>query len=334
VSEHIDDQNRDFAGGNGDESGRYAECAYVQELAAGFALGALDPEDQQKVLDHIAVCPPCRLILNQSKQTAAMLPFSSPSAMPPLHAKAALFSRIAQSSRAATAEISAPSVTIPASAAGPAPAPLPDQRWRLPLFGRPDSSRPSRLYLPLLATVPLVIALALVGGFAMTSQADVDNLQAQLLSVRQDLNDTQQSLDTVDDFAAKDDTVIYELPGQDGGSYGGAHGTVLANPGTTDAVLLVSGLDAKPKDCRYEVWLEGQDGYIIRAAEFGVDNEGRGAVKLSLEQPFNNFMTLHVRRKSDGTDLINTPVPAGDAIYAKIVPNINQIFDQKGTDAE
>jgi Putative zinc-finger len=328
VSEHIDDQNRDFAGGNGDESGRYAECAYVHELAAGFALGAVDPEDHQKVLDHIAACPPCRLIINQSQQTAAILPFSTPTAAPPLHAKAALFSRIAQSSRTTTANIPTPSVTIPASMAGPAPTPLPDQRWRLPLFGRPDSSRPSRLYLPLLATVPLVIALAIVGGFAMTSQADVDSLQAQLLSVRRDLNDTQESLDAVDEFVARPDTMVYELPGLNGEGSGDARGTVLANPGTNDAVLLVSGLEDKPKDCRYEVLLEGRDGFVVRVAEFGVDNEGRSAVKLSLSQPFDDFMTLHVRRKNSSADIINSEVPPGDAIYAQIRPDLEQIFDQ------
>jgi hypothetical protein len=334
VSEHIDDQNREFAGDNGDESGRNAECAYVRELAAGFALGALDPEEHQTVVDHIAACPSCRWIVSQSKQAAAMLPFSTPTATPPLHAKAALFSRIAQSSRAATAEIPVSSPTIPASNAGPTPTPLPDQRWRLPLFGRPNSARPSRFYLPLLATVPLVLALALVGGFAMTSQDDVDDLQAQLLSVRGDLNDTQDSLDTVDDFPAQTDTVVYELPGFEGSGDGNAHGTVLANPGTNDAVLLVSGLDPKPEDCRYEVWLEGHDGYMIRAAEFGVDDEGRNAVKLALDQPFNNFMTLHVKRKDGNTDLINSDVPAGDAIYAKIAPNVDQIFEQRGTDAK
>jgi Anti-sigma-K factor rskA/Putative zinc-finger len=334
VSEHIDDQNRDFAGGRGDESGRYAECAYVQDLAAGFALGAIDSEDQQSVLDHIAACPPCRLLINQSKQTAAMLPFSTPTATPPLHAKAALFSRIAQSSRTNAAELPAPSTTIPASNAGVTPAPPPNHRWRLPQFGRPNSSHSSRFYLPLLATVPLVIALALVGGLAMTSQADVDDLRAQLLSTRQDLNDTQDSLDTVDEFVAQSNTVVYELPGQDGASSGSAHGTVFANPGTNEAVLLVSGLDAKPKDCRYEVWLQGRDGFMVRAAEFGVDDEGRNAVKLALDQPFNNFMTLHVRRTLDGADIINSEVPAGDAIYANIGPNVGEIFDQVGTERE
>jgi hypothetical protein len=334
VSEHIDDQNRGFAGGNGDEPGRGAECAYIQDLAAGFALGALETDDRETVVDHIAACPPCRWIVSQSKQTAAMLSFSIPAAPPPLHAKAALFSRIAQSSRTTPGETPSPSLTIPASNSGPAPASVPEQRWRLPLFGRPHSSHQSRFYMPLVATVPLVLALALVGGFALTSQADINDLRAQLLSTKQDLNDTQASLDTVDNFVAQDDTVIYELPGVEGGGIGDAHGTVLANPGTNDAVLLVSGLSAKPKDCRYEVWLEGRDGFMTRAAEFGVDDEGRNAVKLALEQPFNDFMTLHVKRKDGETDLINSDVPSGDAMYAKIIPNAEQIFDKFGPTAE
>jgi hypothetical protein len=333
VSELIDDQHRELAGEEGGGTGRYAECAYVQELAAGFALGALDPEDNEKIIDHLAACPPCRWIVSQARQTVSMLAFSSPAAAPPLHAKAALFSRIAQSSRTPT-ELPSPTVTIPASNADSRTAPATESRWRLPLFGRPDASRPSRLYLPLLATVPLVLALALVGGFAMTSQADVDDLQAQLLSVRQDLNDTQESLDTVDEFRARADTMVYELPGQEGEGSDGARGTVFANPGTNEAVLMVSGLEDEPKDCRYEVWLEGPDGYVVRAAEFGVDSEGRSAVWLNLNQPFDDYTTLHIKRKNAETDLLSTQVPSGDALYAKIGPDVDRIFDRVGAVAE
>jgi hypothetical protein len=332
VSEQIDDQHRIAAGENGDDPGRFAECEFVQESAAVFALRALDAEDDRRVRNHLLACAQCRSIVDREKHTVALLPFSTPTVSPPLDAKAALFSRIAQTARDDNALTPMPSLTIPAST-GPTE-PAAQHRWQLPHFGRSDSPRLSRFSLPLFATVPLVIALALVGGLAMSSQSDVRDLRGQLLSVRQDMSDTQESLDSVGDFTAQANTTVYPLPGRGGIGFGGAHGTLLANPGTNDAILLIAGLEDNPKDCRYEVWLEGQDGFMTHAAEFGVDKEGRSAVRLSIDQPLEHFMMLHIRRKNGTSDLLNSQMPAGDTIYAKIEPDVQRIFDRIGMGAE
>jgi hypothetical protein len=335
VSEHIDDQNREGARGRGDSSGRYAECAYVDDLAAGYALGALESDDQQRINDHITACKSCDQVITQAMQTVAMLPFTTVSATPPLHAKAELFARIAQSSRLQTANAPSPTVTIPASNAETTNVPPPPRRWKLPPFGRGDASPRARINFPLLATplatVPLVIALAVLGSFAMSSQSKVSDLRAELLSARTDLNDASEAFDAVDNFKASDDAKVYELPAQGGTDEGGVHGKVIANPGTTEAMLMIWRLDNEPKDCRYEVLLENKDGGMVRVAEFGVDSEGHGAAKLSLAQPFNDYVMLRIKRKYADPNVVGTQIPSNDALIAKIGPGSTQVFDRVAT---
>jgi len=327
VSEHIDDQNRTGAEG---APGRYAECAYVQDLAAGFALGALEPDEEQQVRDHLAACRACERVVERIRQAVAMLPFASAPAVPPLHAKAALFSRIAQSSRPQT--VPAASMTIPASHVETTVSQT-TRRWQIPFVGRGNHT--GRFNLPAfatpLATVPLVIALALVGSFALSSQSKVGDLRSELLSARSDLDNAHEALDAVDNFPTTDDTEVYELPGQGTKNNGSAHGKVIANPGTTDAMLMIWQLSNEPKGCTYEVVLEDDDGSVVHAGDFGVDNEGNGATRLSLTQPFNTYRVVHIKRKYTTTDVVGTQVPTDDALVAVIDLNSNPVYDRIAT---
>jgi len=49
------------------------EHAHFDELAAGYALHALDPEDEQQFLAHLATCPRCRDALSDFTEVAAAL---------------------------------------------------------------------------------------------------------------------------------------------------------------------------------------------------------------------------------------------------------------------
>lgn len=98
---------------------------HVDDLIAGYALGALDPDEIVAVDRHAAYCPACSRMLAEHRRTAAMLPFVAAPANPSPDVKAALFARIAQSSGPFVAVESADdwarpavakrSVTLPAS---------------------------------------------------------------------------------------------------------------------------------------------------------------------------------------------------------------------------
>lgn len=77
---------------------------HVEDLIAGYALGALAPDEMLAVERHADYCPSCARLLAETRRTAAMLPFVAAPAGPSPDVKAALFARISQSSAAVTAE--------------------------------------------------------------------------------------------------------------------------------------------------------------------------------------------------------------------------------------
>jgi hypothetical protein len=77
---------------------------HVDDLIAGYALGALEPDERLAVERHAGYCPRCARLLAETRRTAAMLPFVAAPAAPSPDVKATLFSRIAQSSAPVMAE--------------------------------------------------------------------------------------------------------------------------------------------------------------------------------------------------------------------------------------
>lgn len=77
---------------------------HVEDLIAGYALGALDPDERLAVERHADYCARCARLLADTRRTAAMLPYIAAPVSPSPDLKAALFARIAQSSGPVTAE--------------------------------------------------------------------------------------------------------------------------------------------------------------------------------------------------------------------------------------
>ena len=46
-------------------------CAELVELVTAFLDGALDPETEQRFLDHLAICEGCEIYVEQMRQTIA-----------------------------------------------------------------------------------------------------------------------------------------------------------------------------------------------------------------------------------------------------------------------
>ncbi len=77
---------------------------HVEDLIAGFALGALETDEKLAVDRHVEYCPSCARLLAETRRTAAMLPFVAAPAAAPTVVRAALFARISQSNAAVTAD--------------------------------------------------------------------------------------------------------------------------------------------------------------------------------------------------------------------------------------
>ncbi|MGH2558452.1 MAG: anti-sigma factor domain-containing protein [Thermomicrobiales bacterium] len=342
MSEITDDLPFGRGGATGGAPGPHVACAYVHDLTAGFAFGALDP-DEHVVLDaHCNRCPPCAHLLDQARQTATLLSFTAPPTRPPAHVKASLFIRIAHSMRdepEATPAFTLPSPsTLPAAAAAPfrtnagKRAGGTQERRFVPrlnqprrIFGSPSLPRWQSVVIPL-ATVPLVLALAIVGGFAVTAQSRVSDLRQDLSRAQGEAERLQATVDAMDGFVRTEDAMVYSLPAREDGSSQG-QGKVVVNPGTTDAMLLVWGLPPSTSGASYQVYLERKGGKWVPAGQFHVDNEGRGTAVLALDQPFTAYEAVHV--KPSGRPQIDegNPTSGGDTLATRIDPNVGELLD-------
>ena len=112
-----------------------------EELAVGWALHALEPEDADAFLPHLAGCARCREIVDETTEVMADLATAAPSAAPPPGLGERLRAEVARTPQDAPAERPEPvpprAPARPSPAAGPsavpsglpAGVPVPRRRW-------------------------------------------------------------------------------------------------------------------------------------------------------------------------------------------------------------
>jgi hypothetical protein len=284
-------------------------CADVHDLTAGFAFGALDADDQRALEQHCAHCPSCAAALEQARETAVMLSFAVRPISPPPIAKAELFARIAQQGQATMMpRFLFPSAQAPAPGVPYAPANAPARlqshqqagRFHFPFparFRHSEGDRPrsswSALTVPFAATVPLVLALFVVGALAVHSHAQVGALQEDLATTRGHADRLQSTLDTIDSLVADVDSRVYFLPPQNANTQPG-YGKVYTRPDASLAVLMVWGLQSTATGSGYQVVLESRSGQLIPCGNLRVDRHGNGSVLLRFDQPFTTYESVRV----------------------------------------
>lgn len=83
---------------------------HVEDLAAAYALGALDDDERRRIDHHLATCPTCQQAIEDVRGVTSWLPFVSPSASRPSPAvKIALLARVQQDgARPAASPVASP----------------------------------------------------------------------------------------------------------------------------------------------------------------------------------------------------------------------------------
>lgn len=152
-----------------------AECAFTEEHAAGYALGALDRFERGLVEQHLRWCERCRELVDAAEGVTALLPFLSPPVAPPsATVRSALMERIA-------ADSTGPIVAVPPVSSRPARVSVPAD------MARPSSNsarRWSRI-LPAALVAPLAIALIAVLAWANSLQNTIDEQEVELATLQQ-----------------------------------------------------------------------------------------------------------------------------------------------------
>jgi hypothetical protein len=293
VSDERDLQRKDrrtyrLAGiGNRSFASAADDIGHVDDLVAGYVLGALEADEVTAVDAHVRICPACERALAEAQRTANMLPFIVPMQKPPLDSKVALFARVAHARRAA-AESSLPfhgaeawrTPTIPASA-GAALAHAGHDNSS-PLAGVPASRGSRTGWFVSVLSVPLLIALIATGFWGVQLQNRVSSQNTQLAELQSELANFGSG------------TTSYPLsPGYDAPQ---AEGQIVIGSDGRAGMLQI---DVNDKDAAgaYELWVN-QDGKLVPAAEFTVGQDGKGQARFELDQPFGDYESVHIRAKA------------------------------------
>ena len=262
---------------------------HVDDQIPGYALGALEADEVAAVDAHVRVCQSCEHSLADAQRTTGMLPFIVPMQKPPIDSKVALFARVAHAQRAAAASLPPLTAnetwrtpTIPSSVgsqlapAGSAGSPsLPG--------GAVSTTRGSRSsWFVSVLSVPLLIALVATGFWGL-------QLQSQLSSQSSELAELQSELAN---FGSG--TTSYPLsPGYDAPQ---AEGQIVMGSDGRAGMLQID-VNSRDRAGAYELWVN-QDGKLVPAAEFTVNQEGKGQARFELDQPFGEYESVHIRAKA------------------------------------
>jgi hypothetical protein len=215
------------------------------ELAAGHAVNALEPEDEQAFLDHLRGCDQCRATLASLEDVTGTLAYAAEPADPP----AALRSRILD---AAAAERPATFGTRP-------------PRHDLPRERRPRVWQPT-FHLASLATAAAVVAVLALGFWNLSLRGDGNAKQAALRKRTEALS-----------CLAAADTRTFELT-----SVNGQHAKTCLAGGS--AYVVVDRLDENDTGSSVYVlwWMDAQQA-LHPVAGFDVEVAGTSVYRLPLD---------------------------------------------------
>ncbi len=270
---------------------------HVDDLVAGYVLGALEADEAAAVDSHVRTCQVCERSLAESQRTASMLPFIVPMQKAPLDSKVALFARVAHTRRAA-AESSLPmhgaeawrTPTLPSSA-GAALAHA-GHESSSSTSTKVSTSRESRTgWLVSVLSVPLLIALVATGFWGLQLQNRLSSQNSQLAELQSELANFGSG------------TTSYPLsPGYEAPQAEGQ--LVIGSDGR--AGMLQIDVNSKDAAGAYEL-LVNQDGKLVPAAEFTVGQDGKGQARFELDQPFGDYESIHIRAKALDAGEAGTP---------------------------
>ena len=269
---------------------------HPQELLEGFALNALEPDEEQSVAAHLDGCAQCAAVVEEGWQAAAALAQT----VVPLAPRPELRLQLLNALEALPAAAPAESAAAPAI---PIPAPQPEASrgfWRVldALF----AARWMRVLMPAAtatAVALVVVAVILNAGMSreiteLRAQMDSSNatLSAQMaddmgqamaadLSLQQIIQQVQEASLALARPGSR--TALLSAPGRNSGSEG-----VLVLGEDDAATIIASGLAPTASGQTYQIWLMGPwENRMI--GTLAVNADGWGAVSLNPQEPVSQY---------------------------------------------
>jgi len=229
-----------------------------EQLAAGYVLGALEPDDENAFQRHLEGCTVCEASVRELEAVVGKLAYSATPVEPPPSLRAAIQREVAAAARPRGVR-----ATGPAAGAGDVPR-IHRRRWTTTLVGR-------------LAVAASIVALLAMGFWNLSLQDQNDRYQQRIAAF-------EQASRLLNDPAAQ--TVRLE------GSAGRA--TALVSSPQDKGVLITEDLPALRPGRVYEVWGIPKGESLNEAVPAGVFRPSRGVALVRFELPVTPTMSFGV----------------------------------------
>lgn len=260
---------------------------HIDDLAAAYALGALEADEVAAVDAHVRGCQSCERALGDAQRTAGMLPFLVPLQTPPPDTKVALFARVSHAQKSAAAAALPTSglaafrtPTLPSSS-GVDDLVLPTHvasAAAAPVAARSESRTG---WLVSIVSVPLLIALVATGFWGLQLRNQVTAQSSLLAEMQSELTNFGSG------------TTSYQL--SPGGAAPQAEGQIVMGSDQRAGMVQIDvNSDEGPR--AYELWVN-QDGQLHPVSEVKVNQDGQGQARFELDQPFSEYESVHIKAK-------------------------------------
>lgn len=263
-------------------------AGHVDDLAAAYALGALEEAEKAAIDAHTRVCPACERAVEDALATAGMLVYLAPQQQPSVASKAALFARVAHAQRAAVAT-PLPMTSMDAFRTPTLPTSSPQDDLVLPttapaaVASPVKSARPSRTgWIMSVISAPLLIALVVTGMWGLQLRDQLSLQSSQLADLQSELTNFGSG------------TTSYQLSPGDAAPQ--AEGQIVLGADQRAGMLQVD-INSKEAAGIYQMWVANQDGNLVPVSEFTVGQDGKGQAQFETDQPFSEYQSFHVKAK-------------------------------------
>jgi anti-sigma-K factor RskA len=253
-----------------------------EQLAAGYVLGALEPDDENAFQRHLEGCSTCEASVRELEAVVGKLAYSATPVEPPPSLRAAIRREVAATARPRSARATG------AAAARDVPR-LHRRRWTTTVVGR-------------LAVAASIIALLAMGFWNLSLRDQNDRYQQRLAAF-------EQAGRLLNDPAAR--TVRLS------GSAGTA--TALVSSPQDKGYLIVEDLPALRAGRVYEVWGIPKGASLGQAVPAGVFRPSRGVALVPFELAITPTMSYGVTEEpapAGSRSPTSNPVLAGPATTA------------------
>jgi hypothetical protein len=303
----------------------------LYDALAAEAVDALDGEERERLLEHLAGCASCSAELESLRASAALLAFSAPPRpMEPTRSdrvRARLLARAAEDRQSVTQVAPAPplsgddaDVTLVGAPPAPvAPPPVAAPPPAMPFRREPDvipiTSAPTRRrapILPWLAAAASLVLLVGVGMYAASLRNRLATTEARYLAAARERGELERrvaereaTLAAISAPAARVIEMAAARPAAPGGR-------MFWDPATDRWTFFAHNLPAVREGREYQLWLVTTDNRKIPAGTFRPDARGAAVVQATYALAADALAAVAVTEEPAG----GLPQPSGAIIVA------------------